>query len=68
MAEQIKPLCIGCGKRPHEIEEYIEMAKEEEMTPVAVVRELEGTYNPSNGHFYCTNCYVEAGMPLGLAP
>ena len=56
-------LCTGCNKTASEIEEYIEAAKEEDMTPDAYVREEEGTYNPTNGHFLCTSCYINAGMP-----
>lgn len=25
----------------------------------------EGTYNPLNGHFTCTKCYIKIGMPSG---
>jgi hypothetical protein len=32
------------------------------------VREEEGTYNPANGHFLCTHCYIAAGMPSLSAP
>lgn len=28
----------------------------------------DGTYNPSNGHFWCDACYVKVGMPLGKCP
>jgi hypothetical protein len=59
----MKPICIGCNKHPNQIDEYIEAAKEEEMTPDEYVRQLEGTYNESNGHFTRTPCYVEMGMP-----
>jgi hypothetical protein len=61
--EPIKPLCIGCNKRPDEIEECVEIAKEEGMTPDDFVRNEEGTYNGANGHFLCTDCYIRAGMP-----
>ena len=57
------PVCIGCNKQPHEIEEYIECAKEEGETPAEYVRKEEGTYNHTNGHFLCTICYVKQGMP-----
>lgn len=57
------PICVGCKKRPDEIEEYIEIAKIEEMTPDQFVRSEEGTYNRANGHFLCTDCYAKAGMP-----
>jgi hypothetical protein len=58
-----KPICTGCNKTPDKIQEYIECAEDEEMTPDDYVRSEEGTYNPSNGHFLCTDCYIEAGMP-----
>lgn len=55
--------CIRCGKEPHEIEEYIEHAEAEGMTPEQFVRIEEGTFNPENGHFACTSCYIGMGMP-----
>lgn len=58
-----EPLCTGCNKRPEELDEYIEAAADAEMSPTAYVRAEEGTYNPENGHFLCTDCYVKAGMP-----
>lgn len=58
-----RPICTGCLKRPDEIAEYIEAARDEDMTPDAWVRAEEGTYNPDNGHFRCTACYDKAGMP-----
>jgi hypothetical protein len=58
-----QPVCSGCGKKPDELVEYIEAASEAGMTPEAYVRAEEGTYNPSNGHFLCTPCYCDAGMP-----
>ena len=70
------PICNGCGKKPSEIHEYIIAVKEQEMyelsegfldikqqTPEEYVRRNEGTYNHTNGHFLCTSCYIEAGMP-----
>jgi len=59
----ITPICIGCNKTPEEIEEYILIAEEEKMTPTEFVRQEEGTYNRENGHFVCTKCYLEMGMP-----
>jgi hypothetical protein len=55
--------CIGCDKAPHEIDEYIEMAAAEDMTPEQYVRSEEGTFNRENGHFACTRCYIAMGMP-----
>ncbi|NIA67809.1 hypothetical protein HBA54_04325 [Pelagibius litoralis] len=58
-----KPICKGCDKRPEELQEYVDMAKLEDMTPDEYVQSEEGTYNPANGHFLCTPCYAKAGMP-----
>jgi hypothetical protein len=60
---QERPICIGCNKHPDEIEEYVEFAAMEEMTPDDYVRQEEGTYNQDNGHFTCTECYIKIGMP-----
>jgi len=51
------PRCIGCGKSPTEIEEYVHNP-EEDPDPIRFVRENEGTYNRENGHFLCTECYI----------
>jgi hypothetical protein len=65
VAELPLPICGRCGKRPDEIEEYVEAASEcaDGSTPDDYVRSEEGTYNKENGHFLCTTCYVEAGVP-----
>lgn len=60
-------VCAGCGKTPSEIEEYITYAKVEGITPEEYVVRKEGTYNPTNGRFWCTDCYIRVGMPLGKA-
>lgn len=59
--------CAVCGKSPCEIEEYVDYAKIEGMTPEEYVRQEEGTYNSQNGHFWCTGCYIKIGMPRGVA-
>jgi len=59
----MKIICIGCNKEPHEIEEYVDAASDEEMTPEQYVRAEEGTFNRENGHFACTPCYIKMGMP-----
>jgi hypothetical protein len=57
--------CIECKKSPHELDEYIEAAKEEDMEIEEYVRQEEGTYNKFiKDKFYCTMCYIKAGMPL----
>jgi len=55
--------CIGCRKEPHQIQEYVEAANDEGITPEQYVRSEEGTFNAENGHFACTECYVGMGMP-----
>ncbi len=55
--------CVGCGKTPDELDEYIRAAKLEETTPTEFVRREEGTFNRTNGHFACTDCYIRFGMP-----
>ncbi|NLL64123.1 MAG: hypothetical protein GX241_07870 [Ruminococcaceae bacterium] len=59
--------CKNCGKRPHELPEYIVIAKNEGITPDEYVAREEGTYNRETQLFYCTPCYVQVGMPLGTA-
>jgi hypothetical protein len=59
----VTPACFRCGRTPGEIEEYLFDSKQEDMTPNEFVIALEGTYNPANGHFCCTDCYIEIGMP-----
>ena len=62
--------CKICGKKPNEINEYIERAKYESEyfdSPEDVVIQDEGTFNPLTGLFYCTECYIKVGMPLGQA-
>lgn len=57
--------CIGCRKHPDEIDEYIDAAAEEDMSPVEYVLEEEGTYDKfEKERFYCTSCYIKAGMPI----
>lgn len=38
------------------------------VTPMQFVQENDGTYNRHNGHFWCTDCYILVGQPLGVAP
>lgn len=63
MTKEIIPICQGCKQLPKDIEEYFEAAIDADMEVNEYVRQEEGTYNPSNGHFLCTDCYIKAGMP-----
>lgn len=56
-------ICIECGKKPSELSEYVYYAEQEGITPEQFVYENEGTFNFSNGHFLCTDCYIKVGMP-----
>lgn len=59
--------CLECGKTPSEINEYIEAAEADYTTPEEYVRSEEGTFNPDTNKFWCTECYIAIGMPLGIA-
>lgn len=64
----MKAECFRCGRTPAQIPEYVEAAREFDTTPNEFVRHEEGTYNPRNGHFACTDCYIEIGMPSNPFP
>lgn len=53
--------CRGCGKKANELEEY----KEHEAKNWTADDEArsDGSYNPKDGTFLCTPCYVRVGMP-----
>lgn len=61
----VEPICIDCGRRPEEIPEYIEAGNENGMTPDQYVREEEGTLNPANGHFLCTDDFLGRELRAG---
>jgi hypothetical protein len=67
-AWEVEPVCVVCKKVPTEINEYQPEMTGENLDPTTYVIRNEGTYNRENGHFYCTDCYIKAGMPLGVAP
>lgn len=52
-----------CKRYPDEISEYVRMAEEYEIHPDEFVISEEGTYNLTNGHFLCTDCWIKAGEP-----
>jgi hypothetical protein len=62
----VKMTCIGCGKHPDELAEYIEAAADEPeyyADAIDFCYREEGTLNKENGHFLCTDCYFIAGAP-----
>ncbi|MFE0472739.1 hypothetical protein ACFW2V_14090 [Streptomyces sp. NPDC058947] len=60
--------CIDCGKTPGEIGEYIDAGRENGMSPESYVEQEEGTYNPENGHFICTEDFIRKELALGRRP
>jgi hypothetical protein len=64
----VTPVCIGCGRTPEQIEEYVDLARTDHMTPTEWVLAEEGTLNPRNNHFACDECYLQMGMPSEPAP
>jgi len=60
--------CNGCHGTPEEIEEYQpDSTGLPDVSATDYVKREEGTFNTENGHFWCTACYIKAGMPLGVA-
>jgi hypothetical protein len=57
--------CIECGKVPGEIGEYIDAGRENGVTPELYVEQEEGTYNPENGHFLCTDDFIAMEIRTG---
>ena len=65
--ERSAPVCVNCHKTPDEINEYSQEMTQSNMEPSEYVRREEGTYSFIHNTFYCTECYVRVGMPLGKA-
>lgn len=62
--------CKICHNEPKDIEEYVFQPiiyPQYYDSPEDYVRKEEGTFNPKTELFYCTDCYVKIGMPLGKA-
>lgn len=55
--------CNGCLKTPEQFSEYVDEGHNLGLTATEYVQTEEGTYNKTNGHFLCTDCYIVAGMP-----
>jgi hypothetical protein len=62
MGEQLL-VCFRCGKTPDELSEYLPESTDSGLSPTDYVLQEEGTLNMSNGHFACTDCYIQIGMP-----
>lgn len=72
MSNKFEIRCNECLRTPDELVEYVDLAHEynhqkspggKDFTPEDMVVMEEGTYNASNGHFVCTDCYIRIGMP-----
>lgn len=59
--------CSICNREPKDILEYKMASDENGISPEEYIKQEEGTYNPLHKIFYCTNCYISIGMPLGQA-
>jgi len=59
--------CHYCGRRAEDIDEYVDMAHEENISPEEFAK-TDGTYNPDNDVFCCTSCYITLGMPSAEYP
>jgi hypothetical protein len=67
----VVPVCIGCNKSPEELMEYVGPAAAESgdleftITATAWMVHNETTFQRfEKDKFYCTTCYIKAGMPL----
>lgn len=66
---QDRLVCVGCDRTPEELDEYDPFVLDDQYpSRTAAVLGEEGTLNPLNGHFWCTDCYIRVGMPTGVAP
>jgi hypothetical protein len=59
--------CAICDQQPHQLSEYVWAAEDEGLSPEEYVKDEEVTFNSDNNLFYCTACYIAAGMPPGKA-
>ncbi len=59
--------CGNCKLEAKAIQEYAHAAKLEGCSPEEFVLREEGTLNRELGIFWCTECYITLGMPLGVA-
>lgn len=59
--------CKCCGRKPEEIFYYVNFAKDIKGCTPEILAMEDGTYNPVTGKFYCNECYIKLGMPLGTA-
>ena len=63
ISEMPEPFDPKCGRTPDQISEYSQEMTGSSLSPAEYVKREEGTFNPENGHFLCTTCYIAVGMP-----
>lgn len=56
-------VCIGCGRQPGDIYDYIVAGYAEGMSAAEYVMREEGTFNEVTGPFACDGCYIAMGCP-----
>lgn len=59
-----RPVCRGCGKYPHEIFEYSDMADGLRISADQYVEMYEETFDLHYRNFLCTPCWLNAGGPM----
>jgi hypothetical protein len=59
------PYCPGCQRQAYAIESIQHFALLNETTAEEFVRQEEGTYNPSNEHFLCDDCFIRIETASG---
>lgn len=71
-ADPYDPMCIRYARDMEYLDSFWATSQEEvDSTPMSEREQKradyiihgEGTFNPTNGHFLCDNCYILAGMP-----
>jgi hypothetical protein len=63
MASPFDPMCGRYACDMEELDAYVDPGFHRDREDY--IKQEEGTYNKSNGHFLCDSCYIRAGMPVG---
>lgn len=67
MANPFDPNCQRFAAEMTDYDIWLE-GKPTKAKRIAYVLDEEGTYNRITDHFYCDDCYIKLGQPLGVAP
>jgi hypothetical protein len=63
------PRCRRCGRLPESLPVYRDLVSRLGVKAARTrVRNDEGTYNAETGGFWCDECYIALGCPVGTAP